>query len=79
MVLTDGQNEYPKDSDLGRLLTDLDASHRENPVRVFTIAYGDQADLDTLRKIASASRAAAYDARDPSTITNVLTNVISNF
>ena len=32
-----------------------------------------------LRKIASASRAAAYDARDPSTITNVLTNVISNF
>lgn len=79
VVLTDGQNEYPKDSDLGRLLTDLDASHRENPVRVFTIAYGDQADLDTLRKIASASRAAAYDARDPSTITNVLTNVISNF
>jgi Ca-activated chloride channel family protein len=79
VVLTDGQNEYPRDNDLGRLLRDLDATHLENSVRVFTIAYGDAADLDTLKKIASASRAAAYDARDPATITKVLTNVISNF
>ncbi|MEN3304827.1 MAG: Ca-activated chloride channel [Micromonosporaceae bacterium] len=79
VVLTDGQNEYPRDNDLTRLLRDLDASHLENSVRVFTIAYGDEADLDTLKKIASASRAAAYDARDPTTITKVLTNVISNF
>jgi Ca-activated chloride channel homolog len=79
VVLTDGQNEYPRDSDLNRLLHDLDASHLENSVRVFTIAYGDQADLGTLRKIATSSRAAAYDASNPSTITKVLTNVISNF
>lgn len=79
VLLTDGQNEYPKDNDLSGLLHDLDASRLENSVRVFTIAYGDQADLDTLKKIATASRAAAYDARQPSTITNVLTNVISNF
>ena len=79
VVLTDGKNEYPKDNDLGALLSDLDAANHENSVRVFTIAYGDQADLDTLKKISTASRAAAYDARKPSTINDVLTNVVSNF
>ncbi|MDT4987149.1 MAG: Ca-activated chloride channel [Micromonosporaceae bacterium] len=79
VVLTDGKNEYPKDSDLDSLLHDLDAGNLENSVRVFTIAYGDKADLNTLRRISSASRAAAYDARDPASIDTVLTNVISNF
>jgi Ca-activated chloride channel homolog len=79
VVLTDGKNEYPKDSDLDGLLHDLDANNLENSVRVFTIAYGDKADLDTLKRISSASRAAAYDARNPVSIDDVLTNVISNF
>ena len=79
VLLTDGKNEYPKDSDLNGLLRDLDASNLENSVRVFTIAYGDKADLDTLRRISTASRAAAYDARNPISIDNVLVNVISNF
>lgn len=79
VVLTDGKNEYPKDSDLDGLLRDLDASNLENSVRVFTIAYGDKADLDTLKRISSASRAAAYDARDPISIDSVLVNVVSNF
>jgi Ca-activated chloride channel family protein len=46
---------------------------------VFTIAYGDAADLNTLKRISSASRAAAYDARNPISINDVLVNVISNF
>jgi Ca-activated chloride channel family protein len=46
---------------------------------VFTIAYGDKADLDTLKRISSSSRAAAYDARNPTSIDSVLVNVISNF
>ena len=79
VVLTDGQNEYPQDNNLDSLLSALDANKLENSVRVFTIAYGDEADLDTLKKISSASRAAAYDARNPATINKVLTNVISNF
>jgi Ca-activated chloride channel family protein len=79
VVLTDGKNEYNKDTDLDGLLRDLDASTLESSVRVFTIAYGDKADLDTLKRISSASRAAAYDARDPSSIDGVLLNVISNF
>jgi Ca-activated chloride channel family protein len=78
VVLTDGKNEY-RDNDLNALLSDIDASAHENSVRVFTIAYGDQADLDTLRRISTSSRAAAYDARNPSTITDVLTSVVSNF
>jgi Ca-activated chloride channel family protein len=79
VVLTDGRNEYNKDSDLNGLLRDLDASNLENSVRVFTIAYGDKADLDTLKRISSSSRAAAYDARNPISIDSVLVNVISNF
>jgi len=79
VVLTDGQNEYPQDNNLDSLLNALDANKLEQSVRVFTTAYGDEADLDTLKKISSASRAAAYDARNPATINKVLTNVISNF
>jgi Ca-activated chloride channel family protein len=79
VLLTDGKNEYPKDNDLDGLLRDLDANNLENSVRVFTIAYGEKADLDTLKKISMASRAAAYDARNPASIDDVLVNVISNF
>jgi Ca-activated chloride channel family protein len=46
---------------------------------VFPIAYGANADLETLRLIADASRAAAYDSKDPASIDNVFTAVISNF
>ncbi|WP_432836290.1 substrate-binding and VWA domain-containing protein [Dactylosporangium sp. CA-092794] len=79
VVLTDGKNEYPKDSDLDALIRDVDTADKEIPVRVFTIAYGGQADLGTLQKISAASRAAAYDASDPTTIDKVLVNVLSNF
>jgi Ca-activated chloride channel homolog len=79
VLLTDGKNEYPKDNDLDRLIKDLDASTLENSVRVFTIAYGEQADLKTLQAISNSSRAAAYDASDPTTIDKVLLNVLSNF
>ncbi|MET7401816.1 extracellular solute-binding protein [Dactylosporangium sp. NPDC005572] len=79
VVLTDGKNEYPKDSDIDALVRDIDTAEKEIPVRVFTIAYGGQADLGVLQRISSASRAAAYDASDPTTIDKVLVNVLSNF
>ena len=78
VVLTDGRNEYT-DNDLAGLLRDLEASAQENGVRVFTIAYGPDADLETLQQISEASRAAAYDARNPATIDKVFANVLSNF
>jgi Ca-activated chloride channel family protein len=79
VLLTDGKNEYPPDTDLAGLLKSLAAEDESVAVRVFTIGYGDDADLPTLQRIASASRGAAYDAHDPASIDRVFTNVISNF
>ncbi|UAB99504.1 VWA domain-containing protein [Dactylosporangium vinaceum] len=79
VVLTDGKNEYPRDNDLQALLRDVNADTLERSVRVFAIAFGDKSDLTTLSSIARASRAAAYDARNPSTINDVFISVLSNF
>ncbi|MET7402839.1 substrate-binding and VWA domain-containing protein [Dactylosporangium sp. NPDC005572] len=79
VVLTDGKNEYPKDNDLNALLRDVDAKDLEQSVRLFAIAFGDKSDLGTLDRIAKASRGAAYDARNPATITDVFVSVLSNF
>ena len=79
VVMTDGQNEYPDDNDLDGLIRQLGDQAPEGGVRVFTIAYGQDADLDTVKRISEASRAAAYDATDPLTIDSVFTNVLSNF
>ncbi|MET8221307.1 substrate-binding domain-containing protein [Streptomyces hirsutus] len=93
VVLTDGNNDPedapPSFTELRKKLTDT-----SKPVRVFTIAYGKDADTKTdpdschdgqktcktyLEEIAEYSQARTYNARDPKTISNVLTNVISNF
>jgi Ca-activated chloride channel family protein len=79
VLLTDGKNEYPTDNNLDALLTDVGGEDTDTSVRVFPIAYGSAADLDILKRIAASSRAAAYDASDPASITNVLTAVLSNF
>ena len=82
VVLTDGRNEDPRNTDLGALLDVLRATNEgqsTRPVRVFTIAYGGDADKDVLRQIAETTNAAAYDASDPKSISKVLTAVVSNF
>jgi Ca-activated chloride channel family protein len=79
VVMTDGQNEYPDDTDLDGLVRQLGDQASEGGIRVFTIAYGEDADLGSLKRISEASRAAAYDATDPLTIDSVFTNVLSNF
>jgi len=79
VLLTDGKNEYPQDNNLQQLVADLGGEETDTSVRVFPIAYGSAADLGVLRQIATASRAAAYDATDPASISNVLTAVLSNF
>jgi Ca-activated chloride channel family protein len=79
VLLTDGKNEYPADNNLDSLVGDIGGESADTSVRVFPIAYGEKADLGVLRSIASASRAAAYDASDPATIDKVLTAVLSNF
>lgn len=79
VVMTDGRNEYPEDDDLDGLVRELSDLAVEDGIRVFTIAYGRDADLDSVTRISTASRAAAYDATDPQTIDAVFTNVLSNF
>ncbi|MCZ7535938.1 MAG: substrate-binding and VWA domain-containing protein [Acidimicrobiia bacterium] len=82
VLLTDGRNEDPRNEDLEALLAELRAQaegESAKPVRIFPIAYGADADLDTLRRIAEATNAAVYDASDPTTISSVFTAVVSNF
>ena len=82
VLLTDGRNEDPRNSDLEGLLTKLRSTNEgqaTRPVRIFPIAYGGDADLGVLRRIAEATNANAYDASDPTTISKVFTAVISNF
>ncbi|MFD0746276.1 VWA domain-containing protein [Phytohabitans flavus] len=79
VLLSDGANRYIRDNDLKQLLTDLDPENTDNPVRVFTIAYGDESDEATLTGIAQASRGVAYNARDPRAIRAVIQDVLSNF
>jgi Ca-activated chloride channel family protein len=79
VVMTDGRNENPDDTDLDGLIRQLTDQATEGGIRVFTIAYGKDADLDTLKRISEASRAAAYDATNPLMIDTVFTNVLSNF
>lgn len=79
VVMTDGKNEYPEDNDLDGLIRELSDQAYEDGVRVFTIAYGGDADYGSVQRLSEASRAAAYDATDPLTINTVFTNVLSNF
>lgn len=86
VLLSDGVNDDGDTTDDGDQLDELLASLQSDsegqltqPVRVFPIAYGADADLATLRRIAEASTAAVYDASDPTSITKVFSAVVSNF
>lgn len=79
LVLTDGRNEYPQDDDRAGLVRQLQTAAEDRVVRVFTIGYGNDADLPALREIATAARGAAYNASDPRTIDSIFQSVFSNF
>ena len=86
VLLTDGQNDdgnaNDDDQQFEELITQLQQGSEgssSQPVRLFTISYGDDADQLTLRAISQATRAATYNATNPATIDQVFTAVISNF
>ncbi len=81
VLLTDGRNEDDRNTDLQALLRTLRSRNEgnERPVRVFPIAYGADADLGTLQRIAESTNAAVYNASDPKTIEKVFLAVVSNF
>lgn len=85
VLLTDGRNDKSTGLNLDQLLDSIKATADAEPVRVFTIAYGFASDEDArgreeLKKIAEATAAGAYEAKDPSTIADDLVAAItSNF
>jgi Ca-activated chloride channel family protein len=79
VVLTDGQDNGSAPGVYGDLTNQLHTQAPDNAVKVFTVAYGADADRSGLRGIALASRADAYDATDPTLIREVFIAVLSNF
>jgi Ca-activated chloride channel homolog len=77
LLLTDGQNSG-FDND-GALVRSLSAQPSRTFVPVFTIAYGGDADVGTLKRISAASHGLFYNAPDPTQIGAVFIDVISNF
>ncbi|GIF99511.1 vWA domain-containing protein [Catellatospora citrea] len=78
VVLTDGENEYPEDNDLAKLLRDI-ALDPDRPVKVFCIAFDQGSDLPTLEKIAAAAAGKAFDAQDPAKIDEAFVKLLSSF
>jgi Ca-activated chloride channel family protein len=86
VLLSDGQNDDGNRDDdraqldsLLRALTKGTEGQTTRPVRIFPIAYGGDADLPVLRRIAEATSSAVYDSSDPTSITKVFAAVVSNF
>ncbi|GAB2867983.1 protein kinase domain-containing protein [Lentzea nigeriaca] len=85
VLLTDGRNDKSTGLNLDQLLDRIKVTAGAEPVRVFTIAYGFASDEDArgrdeLKKIAEATAAGAYEAKDPGTIADDLVAAItSNF
>ncbi|WP_144120135.1 vWA domain-containing protein [Catellatospora sichuanensis] len=78
VVLTDGENEYPEDNDLAKLLRDIELDP-DRPVKVFCIAFDEASDLPTLQKIAAAGAGKAFDAKDPEKIDEAFVKLLSSF
>jgi Ca-activated chloride channel family protein len=78
VILSDGQNADSY-TDRDALLQFLSSQPTSTPVPVFTIGYGQDADRDTLTRIARASSGRSYDAPDPAHIGSVFADVVSNF
>ena len=82
VLLTDGKNEDDRNPNLEDLIAKLRSGTEgqiTQPVRIFSIAYGANSDLNTLRRISEVTNATAYDASNPRTIEQVFINVVSNF
>jgi Ca-activated chloride channel homolog len=77
VVLTDGEDNRSKVK-LEALLDRIKTDFEKTPARVFTIAYGRDANLDVLKKIADATQAKSYKG-EPKTIAEVLRDIATFF
>jgi Ca-activated chloride channel homolog len=79
ILLSDGKQDPAEPAELEPLLAELSAGSIEKPVRVFTIAYGGDADTQTLVKISEATRAQSFTAADVTALRDITVDVLSNF
>ncbi|GAA1955994.1 vWA domain-containing protein [Microbacterium deminutum] len=80
VVLSDGKNDTNHDTiGADKMLADLTDLHHASPVLVFTLAYGADADVDTLQAISKATGAHYYDATDPTKLESVLGDLVTSF
>jgi Ca-activated chloride channel family protein len=78
VLFTDGKNDDPSSISLDDLIATLKREFKpEHPVHLITIAYGDDADTLALQRISAATEAKAYSARDATSISQVITDVLT--
>jgi Ca-activated chloride channel homolog len=79
VLLTDGINDDPTGGiDRAELLRRLKAEQqKDRPVRIITIAYGANADAESLRLMSEATGGLAYVSRDPADVQRVFTDAIT--
>lgn len=79
VLLTDGENSPADVAGRKAMLSEVDSTRHDTSIRIFTIPYGKDADVETLSSIAALSKAITYDASDPVDINKVFVSVFSNF
>lgn len=79
VLLSDGRNDTSADGTAATMTEHLEALHHKSPVLVFTLAFGSDADTEALKGIAKSTGAHYYDATDPTTISDVLGDLVTSF
>jgi Ca-activated chloride channel family protein len=78
IVLTDGEDNKSKLKTVEDLLKEIKFDPEKSPTRVYTIAYGRDANRTVLKKIAEATKAKAYDG-DPKNVLKIFQDVATFF
>ena len=78
VVLTDGRNDARGGLTLAMLLAQIHGTAGGRQIRVITIAYGPDADQDTLAQLARATKGASYVAATPADIPRIYSAALSN-
>ena len=80
VLLSDGKNETMTPTITAeQMVANLGELHHHNPVLIFTLAYGADADVAALQSISSATGAHYYDATDPTKVADVLGDLVTSF
>lgn len=80
VLLSDGENDVKvPTTDVATMKAALAGIPHDKHVLIFTLAYGADADVATLQGIAGATGAHYYDATDPTTLSEVLGDLVTSF